>query len=156
MFFSLFSEGIVIKGYVVQSSRRKTSTVQFNFNTITLSERSKFGANRLLLASDGIKFAVLPFLRLLAGNSFVVRCHATDSYLKEPNERAHLVLTKLFIYLQHGLLPKHPGHTDSRDAVMCVGSSLTPRLLQAAEKYLQAGYYSLEQVLYVWFFTIIQ
>ena len=118
--------------------------MQFNFNTITLSERSKFGTNSLRLASDVIYFAVLPSLRLLVGKSFVVRCHVTDSYLKEPNERAHLVLTKLFIYLQHGLLPKHPGHTDSRDAVMRVGSSLTPRLLQAAEKYLQAGYYSLD------------
>ena len=118
--------------------------MQFNFNTITLSERSKFGTNSLRLASDVIYFAVLPSLRLLVGKSFVVRCHVTDSYLKEPNERAHLVLTKLFIYLQHGLLLKHPGHTDSRDALMRFGSSLTPRLLQAAEKYLQAGYYSLD------------
>lgn len=44
---------------------------------------------------------------------------------------------KLFDHLclsnqQNGLLPKHPGYSDARNAVMCAGSSLSSRLLQTA------------------------
>ena len=42
------------------------------------SRRSTFAGNSALLASDVIDFALLPAQRLLAGNSFIVRCHVTS------------------------------------------------------------------------------
>ena len=40
--------------------------------------RSTFAGNSALLPSDVIDFAMLPAQRLLAGNSFIVRCHVTS------------------------------------------------------------------------------
>ena len=40
--------------------------------------RSTFAGNSALLPSDVIDFVLLPFQRLLAGNTFIVRCHVTS------------------------------------------------------------------------------
>ena len=40
--------------------------------------RSTFAGNSALLPSDVIYFALLPAQRLLAGNSFIVKCHVTS------------------------------------------------------------------------------
>ena len=40
--------------------------------------QSTFAGNSALLPSDVIDFALLPAQRLLAGNSFIVRCHVTS------------------------------------------------------------------------------
>ena len=40
--------------------------------------RSTFVGNSALLPSEVIDFAMLPAQRLLAGNSFIVRCHVTS------------------------------------------------------------------------------
>ena len=40
--------------------------------------RSTFAGNSALLPSDVMDFALLPAKRLLAGNSFIVRCHVTS------------------------------------------------------------------------------
>ena len=40
--------------------------------------RSTFAGNSALLPSDVIDFALLSAQRLLAGNSFIVRCHVTS------------------------------------------------------------------------------
>ena len=40
--------------------------------------RSTFAGKSALLLSDVIDFALLPARRLLAGNSFIVRCHVTS------------------------------------------------------------------------------
>ena len=52
----------------------------FNHALITCSNgrRSTFAGNSALLPSDVIDFAMLPAQRLLAGNSFIVRCHVTS------------------------------------------------------------------------------
>ena len=42
------------------------------------SRRSTFAGNSALLPSDVTDFALLPAQRLLAGNSFIVRCHVTS------------------------------------------------------------------------------
>ena len=39
---------------------------------------STFAGNSAQLPSDVIDFALLPAQRLLAGNSFIVRCHGTS------------------------------------------------------------------------------
>ena len=40
--------------------------------------RSTFAGNSALLPSNVIDFALLPAQRLLAGNSFIIRCHVTS------------------------------------------------------------------------------
>ena len=40
--------------------------------------RSTFAGSSALLPSDVIDFALLPAERILAGNSFIVRCHVTS------------------------------------------------------------------------------
>ena len=47
-------------------------------NTCNGSRRSTFAGDSALLSSDVIDFALLPAQTLLAGNSFIVRCHVTS------------------------------------------------------------------------------
>ena len=58
-------------GDLLYSTKRKTCNGNNNS-----SRRSTFA----LLPSDIIDFALLPTQRLLAGNSFIVRCHVTSKY----------------------------------------------------------------------------
>ena len=46
--------------------------------TTTAVVGQHFAGNSALLPSDVIDFALLPAQRLLAGNSFIVRCHVTS------------------------------------------------------------------------------
>ena len=54
--------------------RTKRKTWNGNSNG---GRRSTYTGNSALLPSDVIDFALLPAQRLLAGNSFIVRCHVT-------------------------------------------------------------------------------
>ena len=56
--------------------------------------RSTFAGKSALLPSDVIDFALLPAQRLLAGNSFIFRCHVTS---KQPM-RARAVRGKIQVY----------------------------------------------------------
>ena len=54
---------------------KKRNTCNGNSNG---GRRSTFAGNSALLPSDVIDFALLPAKTLLAGNSSIVRCHATS------------------------------------------------------------------------------
>ena len=58
---------------LLYSTKRKTCNGNSNGG-----RRSKFAGNSALLPSDVIDFALLPAQRLLAGKSFIVRCHVTS------------------------------------------------------------------------------
>ena len=58
---------------LLYSTKRKTCNGNNNGG-----RRSTFGGNNALLPSDVIDFALLPAQILLAGNSFMVRCHVTS------------------------------------------------------------------------------
>ena len=58
---------------LLYSKKRKTSNGNSNG-----SHRPTFAGNSALLPSDVIDFAMLPAQRLLAGNSFIGRCHVTS------------------------------------------------------------------------------
>ena len=58
---------------LLYSTKRKT----FNRNS-NGCRRSTFAGNSVSFPSDVIDFALLPAQRLLAGNSFIVRCHVTS------------------------------------------------------------------------------
>ena len=57
---------------LLYSTKRKTYNGNNNGGC-----RLTFAGNSALLPSDVIDFALLPAQRLLAGNSFIVRCHVT-------------------------------------------------------------------------------
>ena len=58
---------------LLYSTKRKTSNGNSNGG-----RRSTFAGNSALLPSDVIDFAMLPAQKLLAGNSFIVRCPVTS------------------------------------------------------------------------------
>ena len=58
---------------LLYSTKRKTCNGNNNGG-----RRPTFAGNSALLTSDVIDFALLPAQRLLAGNSFTVRCHVTS------------------------------------------------------------------------------
>ena len=58
---------------LLYSTKRKTCKSNSNGG-----RRSTFEGNSALLPSDVIDFALLPAQRLLAGSSFIVRCHVTS------------------------------------------------------------------------------
>ena len=60
--------------HLLYSTKRKTC----NSNS-TGGRRLTFAGNSALLPSDVRDFALLPAKRLLAGNSFIVRCHVTST-----------------------------------------------------------------------------
>ena len=57
---------------LLYSTKRKTCNGNSNGG-----RRSTFAGNSALLSSDVIDFALLPAERILAGSSFIVRCHVT-------------------------------------------------------------------------------
>ena len=58
---------------LLYSTKRKTCKGNSNGG-----RRLTFAGNSALLPSDVIDFVLLPAQRLLAGNSFIVRCHVTS------------------------------------------------------------------------------
>ena len=58
---------------LLYSTKRKTCNGNNNGG-----RRSTFESDSVLLSSDVIDFALLPAKRLLARNSFIVRCHVTS------------------------------------------------------------------------------
>ena len=71
-------EGIAfaIQNFEKRAGQRYDHTT-FNYVLFTCNGglRSTFAGNIALFPSDVIDFAMLPAQRLLAGNSFIVRCH---------------------------------------------------------------------------------
>ena len=58
---------------LLYSTKRKTCNGHSNGGL-----RLTFAGNSALLPSDVMDFALLPAQRLLAGNSFIIRCHMTS------------------------------------------------------------------------------